>query len=215
MLLLWADKSALGGLATHPEAVRGVLRLNDKREQRQSEGFRAAWLAWMRAQVFLQFLPGLQLVSDELIDPHGNDFVSESITPAIRPASRVTPFPGALTKKTSMLFAADVHQNQPPLRRQPAPADFKQVLKGLDEAVHPLLRGAYDRGFSECAVPFELVGPNGVEGEIEVAWPVQQVGLYLEHQSEIARRLLQEGWRLLAIEARPSPAQLLELLEAQ
>ncbi len=85
----------------------------------------------------------------------------------------------------------------------------------MDDAIHPLLRAAEGRGFAEFIAPFELLGLNGVEGEIEVAWTLQQVGLYFDRQSEMARRLELEGWRLLAIEAQPSPARLLELLEAQ
>jgi DEAD/DEAH box helicase domain-containing protein len=216
MLLLLTQKSDLGALATRPESVRGVLRLSDRREQRQSEGFRAAWLTWMRAQVFLQFLPSIQLVSDELIDPPGVDLVGESVAPVVRPAARFTPFPRAHVKAPSMPMAADLHVDSKRLRSMsPVRAPFEKILENLDEAIHPSLRAAEARGFSEFAAPYELVGPDGVEGEIEVAWPAQQVGLYLEQQRDIARRLEREGWRLLAVEARPSPAQLLELLEAE
>ncbi len=131
-LLLLVRKADQAALVTRPESVRGVLRLNDKREHRQSEGFRDAWLAWMRAQVFLQFLPGIQLVSDELIDPPDIDVASDSVAPAARPAVRVTPFPQALTKKPSIMRAADTLTVQPQLRRQsPVRAKFRGHPKGI------------------------------------------------------------------------------------
>ena len=214
-LLLMAQKSDMAALATRPASVRGVLRLSDKREQRQTEEFKESWRAWMRAQVFLQFLLGMQLVSDELIDPPEIDRVGDSAAPAIRPVARLTPFPRAYVSAANVQFAADIHSGAKPLsRRSPVRPAFEKILENLDEAIHPALRAAELRGFGEFAAPYELFGDNGVEGEIEVAWPEQQVGLYLEQQSDIAKRLEREGWRLLAIEARPSAAQLLELLEA-
>ena len=113
-------------------------------------------------------------------------------------------------------MAADLHVDSKRLRSMsPVRPPFEKILENLDEAIHPSLRAAESHGFGEFAAPYELVGPDGVEGEIEVAWPAQQVGLYLEQQRDIARRLEREGWRLIAVEARPSPAQLLELLEAE
>jgi DEAD/DEAH box helicase domain-containing protein len=210
VLLLTAQKSDLQFLVNRPDSVRVVMRLHDRHVQRQSEGYRKAWLAWMRAQAFLQFLPGVELVSDEQIDPPAIEFVSEAPPP---PRATVI-YAKVPIEATPMLVAADVHVGAKLLRR-PAPTrpEFERILKELDESTHPLLRAANERGFGDFATPYEVIGLNGGEGEIEVGWPEAQIGLYLDQQSEMARRLEREGWRLLAIEARPTPAQLLELLE--
>jgi len=207
VLLLVAEKTDLGALASRPGAIRGVLRLHDRYAQRQTEGFRKAWLAWMRGQVFLQFLPGLEFVSDEQIDPPVIEVLSERAPAAV-------PYITPKAKEPQILVAADVHVGSKALRR-PAPPrpDFEWILNDLDPSTHPILRLAQEHGFGDFSAPFEVLGQNGVEGEIEVAWPEAQVGLYLDQQSEMARRLEREGWRLLAIESSPSPAQLLELLE--
>lgn len=125
-----------------------------------------------------------------------------SLDPEFQPADSA-----AYTLATEQAaYALTCHNNAEPLR---APL----ILEELDESLHPLLRAAVERGLTDFRLPYEYLGPNGVEGQIELAWPEVKVGLYTDEDTAIAKRLEREGWRLLSIETRPSPAQLLELLE--
>lgn len=166
----------------------------------------------MRAQVFLQFLPGLVLRSDEQVEPPAIELLSERAAAELpRPPVR---YSSTVLREPALLVAADSHASPKGLaRRVKERPDFERTLAELDESLHPLLRAAMERGFSEFAAPFELVGPNGVEGDVEVAWPEARIGLYFDHQRDMAQRLERDGWRLLAIESRPNFGQLLQLLE--
>jgi len=198
-LLVVVQKSELGALANRPESARAVLRLRDRSASRRTEGFRNTWLAWMRAQNFLQFLPGLELTSDERIEP-----------PVVEQVGEVASI--VVNYKATKHFEPVLKAAELPRGTKPKP-ELDRILLELDESIHPLMRAAAAQGFTGFSAPYEIEGQNGIEGDIEVAWSALRIGLYFDHQRDMAKRLESDGWRLLPIEARPSPAQLLSLLE--
>src|SRR5690606_15956754 len=172
----------------YPQKVRGVLRLDDRADARKSPRFQSTWRQFLHAYNLLQFLPGLSVVTTEQLQPASDG--------SARP-----PAP----REEVLLQAAEPHAV--------SAAWLKDINELTDEALRPLVEQIARSGFSEFQIPYEVMGHYGSEGQIEVGWPAQKVGIYFDHERHLAQRLEADGWTLFQAEARLELERLLAALK--
>lgn len=182
-----------GKLYRQPERVQGVLRLADGAAQRAKSHYTRSWRMFLRAYNVLQFLPNVRVVTDEQMTAQLRELEGELET-----------LPPSLT---SAPIAAEAPSALPAAERE-ALAELEAVSAGWARVV----AGALGRGHHGIVVPFEVRTPEH-SGDIELAWPARRVGLFLEEQRDTAAYLRAQGWRLLRLDADPSPDQLIAILE--
>jgi DEAD/DEAH box helicase domain-containing protein len=197
LLVVSAPREAFATLTATPERAAVTLRLDDRHERRKTAGFQTVWRQALRAWNLLQALPGAEIVSSEqladLVDGArsvaGAKLASEA--PPRRHASTVPP--GAL------------------------PDNVEGVLTEIaDERARDVVRAVMLRGAPLPHVPYEVrEGLKGTTGDIEVGWPAERVGAYLDDQREAAERLRAQGWTLFPIEAGLTETALVQALRSE
>ncbi len=193
VMFLSASKEGARRLFGDPTAARGVLRLADSADNRQRPAYLRSWRFFLRAYNLLQFLPNVQVVTQEQLLGAVPDLDS------IRPL---------LDAPRSMPRAGLGEVEVPPVQKE-----LLEELTDLGDGIVEAVRAALLAGYSDLAVPFEVLEP-GSEGAIELGWVAQKVGAYLDPQRHTAALLESRGRTLFKIEAGLDGASLIEALEA-
>ena len=187
-VFLASPKNSAGVLHKSPESVQGVLRLSDTHAHRGKPLYRRSWRLFLRAYNLLQFLPNVKVVTDE-------QFVEAD-------PQNVEPEPPA-------------YDARPETSGAEVPSAIEELLRELADSaeawVDPV-RAAFRAGYDAVELPLEIREP-GCSGDIELAWPEQRVGAYLDEQRHTAEYLSRQGWRLYKLEAAITSAELIESLE--
>ena len=194
VVFLSASKEGARNLFGDPSAARGVLRLSDSADHRKRREYQRSWRLFLRAYNLLQFLPNLQVVTDEQLlggVPELHDSESASLAP-LAPLAATQADSGSLSDGQRALL--------------------EEVIE-LGDAAFAAVRGALLAGYAGLAVPYEVL-ELGNEGAIELGWAVQKVGAYLDEQRHTAALLESRGWSLFKIEAGLDAEALIAALEA-
>ncbi len=199
LIVVSAPREAFATLTAKPERAAVTLRLDDRAERRKTGTFQIVWRQALRAWNLLQALPGAVIASAEQLADLAAD---EGVVGAVR------------TKALS----------EAPPRRAPSvappgalPEEAEGVLAEIqDGGARQVVRGVVSRGAKLPQVPYEVSeGMKGTIGDIEVGWPDERVGVYLDEQREAADRLRSQGWTLFPIEAGLGEAVLLQALRIE
>lgn len=195
MMVVSAPQESLNRLYATPEVVRLTLRLDDRHSRRKTSGFQTVWRQALRAWNLLQALPGAQIASSE-------QYADASI-------SNVVP---AITGR----LPSDIPPPRPPSdapTEKLSAADEAVLIEITDEAARNVVRQLVLRGAKLPTVPHEVQeGLKGSRGEVEFAWPDEQVGAYLDEQRETAELLRARGFTMFPIERGLNEVELAKTL---
>jgi hypothetical protein len=168
---------------TRPESLGAVLRLDDRASERAQPHFIGAWRAWLRAHALLQFLPGLRTVTTEQLLPP-LDLVDEAERGRLPRVDR----------------AAEALRGKMTTVKEESELDYIG-----DDAVKDLVRALVVAGAPVPDIPYEHGDEvAGLTGEIEVGWPRERVGIFMERDAETAEELRRAGWTVFAASDLPS-----------
>jgi len=190
-LLLTSPRTEAGALHKNPGAVRGVLRLADSHAHRAKKNYTSSWRMFLRAYNLLQFLPNVQVVTEEQLTGVEAELVERPAPSVVVPLVRLE-VPGELSSDAEALLS-ELHSTAPEWA-----VAVRQVMLA---------------GHRRLVLPHE-VRTNACSGDIELAWPARKVGAYLDDQRHVADHLLGQGWTLYQLESAPHVGDLLEALGA-
>lgn len=185
LIVVSAPREAFATLTSSPDRAAVTLRLDDSAERRKTPTFQTVWRQALRAWNLLQALRGAVVASAEQLAiwprtrelPVGRGALvrSKALSEAPpRKAPSVAP-PGALSVQAEGVLA----EIQDPRAREVVRASRRVARR---EVAPGAVRGAGGHG-------------RGGIGDIEVGWPDERVGAYLDEQREATERLRARGWR--------------------
>lgn len=152
-------------------AFRPLLRIEDRYEQRQSEGFRDTWRKSLHASNLLQFLPRYEWINAENLG-------ASVLVPDAAPQ-------GTAPHSTDSDALAE-------------------VIDYCDSRCQDLLRAVVSRGCTIPEIGFELMDSSGrVCAQAELAWPNDQIAVFLPEADESKSRFAAEGWSVFGIDNFP------------
>jgi DEAD/DEAH box helicase domain-containing protein len=171
MLLIDAPAEAANKLEVKSFAV--ILRIEDRKEQRQGEGFRGRWRKGLQTANLLQFLPGFEWVSAEGIQSQ----------PPAPPAPSAPTLPAAQPPQDERLAELLVYCD-------PRCHDLLRAILARGGAVPEIGFELQDEQGRVCA-------------EAELAWPDIQVAVVLPERESAAETFRGQGWRVFGLAVTP------------
>ena len=200
LIVVSAPREAFATLTSNPDRAAVTLRLDDSAERRKTPTFQTVWRQALRAWNLLQALRGAVVASAEQLA-------------ALAPDEGAARGAGALVRSKAL--------SEAPPRKAPSvapPGALSAQAEGVlaeiqDPRAREVVRAVVSRSAKLPQVPYEVrEGMKGTIGDIEVGWPDERVGAYLDEQREAAERLRARGWKVFPIEAGLSEAALLQAL---
>lgn len=177
MLKMCTIASNVAAQAGDPAQIECIGRLFDEASAASNQGFKAAWIGFLRGFNVLQFLPGAWFVTTRGLE--ANSYAV-------------------------LLQASGVRSTRP--TGQPDQS-LDELLDLCAPEVRALIRLIKEEGLPMPEPGFELASQSGeVIATAELAWPALRLGILLETQAESEQALINAGWkvhRFMLIRANP------------